>query len=450
MAKPRSIRSLLAGAFAAALVVVALPEPLSAAPGDLTFVSCIADDGMSGCTDPPLDPLFNAETLVVSPDGTSVYATANFHGALVHFTRAANGTLTFAQCFARNGNQGCTDLPGMDPFNSPETVAISPDGTSVYVASSGAADAIVHFTRAADGTLAFESCIAENGNAGCDNPPTDSLDGANAVTVSLDGTSVYAASFTDNSITHLIRAPDGSLTFGGCVANFGQSGCVNPPQDPLSLASQVAVSPDGTSVYVTSFGDHSITHFTRAATGALSFVRCIADGGLSGCEDPPLDSLNSARQVAVSPEGSSVYVAGNGDNAVTSFVRAPDGSLTFQGCISDAGQAGCVDPPIDALGNAFTVAISPSGTSLYVGALTDNAVNHFARAPDGDLTFTGCVSEAGDQGCSDPPIDSLFGAHGVAVSPGGASVYVAAGSDGAITHFARELPPCQGKPGTVE
>jgi len=201
---------------------------------------------------------------------------------------------------------------------------------------------------------------------------------------------------------------------------------------------------------VTSFGDHSITHLTRAPNGALAFTKCIADGGLSGCEDPPLDPLNNARHVVVSPEGSNVYVASNGDDSVTSFSRAPDGSLTFTGCIADVGQAGCVDPPIDALDNVFTVAISPSGSSVYVGSLTDNSISHLARAPDGTLTFTGCVAEAGEEGCADPPIDSLFGALGVAVSPGGASVYVASGSDASVTHFARELPPCRGIFGTME
>jgi DNA-binding beta-propeller fold protein YncE len=362
MAKRPSTRLSFAGLSAAALLVVALPEPASAAPGGLSFVGCIADTGLSGCVDPPLDPLESAEDVAISPDGTSVYVTASFRSSITHFTRAADGSLTFSGCFAHNGNDGCTD-PGTDSLNGIEAVAISPDGSSVYVVSSGSGDAITHFARAADGSLSFVGCIAENGAGGCTNPSTDSLDGAIGVTVSPEGTDVYVASFTDNSITHLARAPDGSLAFASCVANFGASGCTNPPQDSLDLAGFVAVSPDGTSVYVTSFGDHSITHFSRAGDGSLGFEACIADGGLSGCTDPPIDSLNNARDVEVSFDGTSVYVASNGDDSITHFTRAPGGGLTLTGCIADAGAAGCVDPPIDALDNAFRLAVSPSGSS---------------------------------------------------------------------------------------
>ena len=245
------------------------------------------------------------------------------------------------------------------------------------------------------------------------------------------------ASQTDDSITHFTRAPGGALTFAGCIADNGQSGCVDPPNDPLVGAGSVAVSPDGGSVYVPALGDDSITHFTRAPGGALTFESCIAEAGGAGCVDPPIDSLDGAIGVAVSSDAASVYVASPADDAITHFTRAPGGALTFESCIAELGLSGCADPPIDSLDFAFAPAVSPDGASVYVVSVTDGSITNFTRAFGGSLAFASCVAEAGASGCVDPPIDSLDDATALALSPDGESVYVAAIVDNSVTHFTR-------------
>ena len=108
------------------------------------------------------------------------------------------------------------------------------------------------------------------------------------------------------------------------------------------------------------------------------FEGCIADGGLAGCVDPPLDTLNLPRGVAVSSDGASVYAVSSSD-AIASYTRAAGGALTFDSCISNAGVDGCADPPMDSLADATGIAMSSNGSSVYVASQVDQSVTHFTR-----------------------------------------------------------------------
>ena len=60
-----------------------------------------------------------------------------------------------------------------------------------------------------------------------------------------------------------------------------------------------------------------------ASTGALTYKGCIANAGFLRCTARAHDSLQGARGVAVSPDGTSVYVASFFDDAITRFDRSP-------------------------------------------------------------------------------------------------------------------------------
>ena len=399
---------------AAALLVLVLAPSAHGAVGDLVFRSCLAEGGAADCA--PVVSLFGASGVAVNAAGTSAYVASDNEDSLTIFTRdPAGGGLGFHSCLSLTGTGDCTQATLLDGATG---VAVSPDGASVYVASASS-DSLTHLRRtAAGGLIPF----------GTNSDPE--LDGAFAVAVSPEGNIVYLVARDRGIIRPFTRNANGRL--GGAPSCHGEAGvgaCL--PAFSLAGARGVAVSPDGSSVYVAASSDDSVTHFSVGLFSELTLRGCYDDGNTGGCT--PVGTLDGAASVAVSPDGASVYVVGDDGDTLTTFARAADGALAFRGCHRDTGATGCA--AVASLSGARGVAVSPDGGSVYVTSVFDDALTTFSRAPDGSLAFRGCVAVGGGEGCA--PVASLDVAVGVAVSPDGSSVYASANGTGSISHFSR-------------
>jgi len=233
----------------------------------------------------------------------------------------------------------------------------------------------------------------------------------------------------------------------GCISETGTGGdCFDGHH--LDNPRGLAVSPDGRNVYVASNVSSALLIFTRDPdTGGLTAntfaTGCVAAiGTLFVCAEG--DALEGAHDVVVSPDGRHVYVASSSASALAVFDRdAATGSVLQKagtdGCISDSGTEGaCVDGV--AMAAAVGVAISPDGRSVYVAALGADAVTVFDRDPaTGELTqkvgTDGCISETGGA-CADGR--ALDGPVDIVVSRDGMSVYVASMNSDAIAIFDRD------------
>ncbi len=154
-----------------------------------------------------------------------------------------------------------------------------------------------------------------------------------------------------------------------------------------------------------------------AAQGSLQFLEQHTETGLDG-----------ARGVAVSPDGANVYVAGQSANAVVSYSRAANGQLSPLGCVEDDGPSATCAATSDGLSSARFIAVY--GNHVYVTGGDDDAVSVFTRGSGGALVPASCVEGTGGSSatCTDlaSTVNVLDGAEGIAVSPNGAQVYVAA------------------------
>ena len=238
----------------------------------------------------------------------------------------------------------------------------------------------------AAGQITYDGCLANDASQGCFDLPFDPLGGASGVAVSPDGKSVYTSSFLSDSVAHLFRGgPDGQISYDGCLANDASQGCFDLPFE-LGGASGVAVSPDGKSVYVTSTEGDSVAHFFRGGPdGQISYDGCVANDASQGCADIPGSGapLDGASAVAVSPDGKSVYVASAPSDSVAHFFRSTvGGQISYDSCVANDASQGCADLPAAPLSVARRVAVSPDSKSVYVASFDSSSVAHFFRAVD--------------------------------------------------------------------
>lgn len=239
--------------------------------------------------------------------------------------------------------------------------------------------------------LGWGGCLSNRAQDGCTRLPHHPLDELWGIVVSPDGKQVYGADDYTGTLTEYARADDGSLTYTGCFANLGDHGCEAPTHASLGGLAAMAMSPAGDSIYVVSDDSSAVTSFQRASDGTLTFQGCIADRGKAGCQAPDRNVLRFPAAIAVSPDGLSVYVATE-DHVLAEFDRAPDGSLTYVGCFADRGRHDCEAPKQNSISFATSLAVSPDGKNVYVGSF-DDWISIFSRSPDGSLTSDGCITD---------------------------------------------------------
>ena len=229
----------------------------------------------------------------------------------------------------------------------------------------------------------------------------------------------------------------GQLTYDGCLGDTGAQGCIDLPKEPIGAVGDVALSPDGRSVYVTGHNGDSISHFFRdPATGQLAFDGCLNNDGSQNCGDLPNAPLNGAAGVAVSPDGRSVYVTAHFGSAVLHFFREPAGQLFYDGCLANDATNGCVELQGAPLQGAAGVAVSPDSASVYVAG-GDAVVMFAANGPAGQIVYAGCLNSHGLSYCVDVPGAPLANASDIAVSPDGRVVYVSFWDSDAVGYVFR-------------
>lgn len=443
-----------AGAFAT--TAAAAPTTMVQKPG---LAGCVSLDGIDSCTSGR--GIRGVRSVTISPDGANAYVASEYGDSLAVLDRAVDGTLTqkagVAGCISDDGNGPCADATA---FRGPQDVAISPDGRSVYVTTTFSG-AVAVLDRAADGTLTQKSaaagCVSEAGVGPCNSG--HDLANPGEVVVSPDGATVYVAS-VNGKLLVFDRAPDGALTqrpgVAGCVADVPSATCADGRA--LAVATGVAMSSDGHSLYVSGRDSNAIAVFDRAVDGTLAqkagAAGCISadtSGGMCGLGK----ALRGPTSVALSADDADVYVTAGGSAAVSAFGRATDGTLTqkpgIAGCVSSMESGGACANAIF-LTAPMSIAVSPDGANAYVTTrpalnflVPDGALVVFDRAPDGSLVQkagqAGCIYQgAGEAGAGPPRCvlgRGLRAAAAVAVSPDSANAYVAGRDSYALAIFGK-------------
>jgi 6-phosphogluconolactonase (cycloisomerase 2 family) len=176
--------------------------------------------------------LRSVSRIVISPDGTSLYASAPKQSSVTEFQRdPASGQLVYRGCLSGEsrglgpGNP-CRPIPTAQEagFDSGlwlvAALALSGDGRYLYGVANGD-DAVAGFSRdPATGTLTFLGT-------------EPALERPGSLAISPNGRSLYVASATDSAIARLRRDPgSGDLFFADCLTGRRESA---RPAGPCTL-----------------------------------------------------------------------------------------------------------------------------------------------------------------------------------------------------------------------
>ncbi len=417
---------------------------------------CVVDNSAraSGCgTARVLDgpgPFMGSRAIALSPDGKNVYVASSRSDAIAIFDRDP-GTGALRQppgaggCIALKGAEGCTRAVGL---NGPNSVALSPDGRSVYVTSRGS-DSIATFRRSGQSGALTQlrggfGCVSGLPLPGCS--AGRALVGPDVVVVSPDGRNVYVGSFFGNAVAVFDRDPStGALIqpsdSTGCLAE-ATTGCA--PAIALGAPEGMAISPNGARVYVAGALSNSLAVLAREkSTGALSQATdgsgCIVDAPLAGCTTG--FQLSGANAVAASPANGSVYVTSLFSNSVTSFGRSESGAFAqlpgTSGCLVWLRAVGCSFGR--ALSSPEGLAVSPDGKNVYAAAFASGAIDVLDRSEAGAVAQKvgrpGCLAPRSVPGCT--RARALRGASSIALSPDGRFLYSTSFGSNAVDVFRR-------------
>jgi len=323
---------------------------------------------------PDYDP--GVSSLVVSLNGDYLYAAFSV-------ANGGTGASTGSVVVIDTATNAITDtIPSF--VMEPGALAVTPDGTTVYVGDPFTATMIGYDSS----TLA-----PVIGIAGLINPP--------ALTITPDGTSVYVVNGNSTAFNYgpgygvsvlVIDTATNAIT--DTIVGFGFGGLQS-----------LAAAPDGASIYVTGIGIFVIDTATNAITGpftnvngALAFTPdgayvyvaaldgpiFVIDTATNAITDTITGNTNSFGNVAVSPNGAYAYVAyvtllviDTATNAITASANAsgqpvftPDSAYAYIAgdnlYVVEVATSSVLFVIDDNPGIELTIAIAPDGKHFYI------------------------------------------------------------------------------------
>jgi hypothetical protein len=288
-----------------------------------------------------------AHTLGVSPDGSKVFVSGFSRNSMnPDYATVAYDTATGAQLWVAR-------YDGPANYDYATALKVSPDGSKVFVTGTSVGTQITndYATVAYDASTGAQLWVARYNGSG------DGDDSAYALAVSPDGSGVFVTGFSDGVQTgrdYATVAYEGSTGAERWVSRYDGPAHLN------DLAVAIGVSPDGSDVFVTgtSAGAHTDYDYATVAYAASSGTKLWAKryNGRANMND-------GSAAVAVSPDGSRVFVTG--------FSVGPDRDDDYATLGYDAATGGKLwvkryNGPASNIDDADAVVVSPDGSTVFV------------------------------------------------------------------------------------
>jgi hypothetical protein len=348
----------------------------------------------------------SAVGLAVSPDGTTVFVTG--------WSRGADDTdyATVAYDASTGVRQWVTMYNGPDDAgDAASALGVSPDGSTVFVTGSswgslGLADCV---------TIAYDTSTGTQRWVKRYDGPSHDTDVAHALTMSASGSMVFVTGSSNDASgveDYATLAYDASTGAKLWVKRYD-----GPPHDP-DVATAIGASPDGSTVFVTGYSTRRaslvdyVTIAYDAPTGAKRWLKRY---------DGPASSDDWASALAVSPDGSAVFITGNSygsgnEDYATVAYDALTGSERWVGRYNGPGNGGDF---------AQALSVSPDGLIVWVTGFSDGLTSGGTHASDFATIAYDVVGGTQDWvGRFDGPAHTDDSAFALGIRPDGSAVFV--------------------------
>jgi DNA-binding beta-propeller fold protein YncE len=360
-----------------------------------------------------------AQSVTVSPDGTRVFVTGFSTGTNTSsdYATVAYSAGTGAQLWVKRYN---------GPANSSDyaySVAVSPDGTRVFVTGSSPG-----VTSQDYATVAYNAATGAKLWLTRYNGPAKALDSATSVAVSPGSATIFVtgeSTGTSSGLDYATIAYNATTGAQRWVKRYNGAG------NSLDLASSVAVSPDGTTVFVTG---RTTSVFTGGSSQGLDYAT-VAYNATTGAQlwvkryNGPGKDADYAFSVAVSPAGDKVFVTGFSTGTGTGLDYA---TVAYNATTGAQRWVKRYNGPANSQDGAYSLAVSTDGGTVYVTG--ESTVTTTADPASGqDYTTFAYSTATGAQLWANSYNGTGNGqdfATSVAVSPGGATIFVTGESTG--------------------
>jgi hypothetical protein len=378
--------------------------------GELRTVAYDASGTQLWSSDGPVSDS-RATAVRASPDGSTVFVLASSYGR--HDGKISLDYLTLAYDAATGARVWKKRYTHPIGYSQDEAGAlgVSPDGSTVFV--TGASDDGIWTDYA---TIAYEASTgrhlwtARYGRA--------SEDAARTLGVSPDGSTVFVSGFSVSSTSLDIE----TIAYNAATGHERWKTRYDGLTHNEDQANAMAVSPDGSKVYVTGYTDRSkrlrnfVTLAYSAKTGTQRWVRRYQGPG---------DSNNNAKAIVMSPDGSHIYVAGyrsghDGRDIETIAYSSTGGRLWRR----------AYNGPLDGYDQATAIGVSPDGTQVNVTGFRNDVPYNRDYAT---LAYRASSGESLWEAFYDQDKD---GASALGVNPDGSAVYVSGMSGADFTTIA--------------
>jgi WD40 repeat protein len=286
----------------------------------------------------PANNADHASAIAVSPDGTKVFVTGgsvSSSGGYDYATiayNAATGAMLWTMRYNRAANLR----------DEATQLTVSPDGTKVFVTgvSTGSSSHWDYTTIAyTTGTGAMLWTKLYNGPGNGDDDPY-------AISVSPDSTKVFVTGYSRGSTSGDDYA---TLAYNAATGAVLWAKRYNDPSNGYDQATALKVSPDGTKVFVTGYSIGSETIAYSAATGAVLWAKQAGSGG-------------GATALGVSPDGTKVFITGS----MLGTTNTDYGTIAYNSGTGAVLWAKQYNGPANGTDLSSRLAVSPDGTKVFV------------------------------------------------------------------------------------